>query len=138
MTGEAVTRRTPDEVDLFLFSAATWLTHRIHFDRDHARREGFADLVVHGPLQAAYLAQWLAETSAPFGGRLAFLEFRHRETAYVGETLELRARLLDVAEGEVRVGLAVLRPGGEEATTGTAGLRFPDHAAVERWHQANC
>lgn len=52
-------RSTPtDPVTLFRFSALTYNGHRIHYDRDHARRvEGHAGLVVHGPLQALAMAE---------------------------------------------------------------------------------
>lgn len=44
---------TPDPVLLFRFSALTFNSHRIHYDRDYARDvEGYDGLVVHGPLQA--------------------------------------------------------------------------------------
>jgi 3-methylfumaryl-CoA hydratase len=44
---------TPDPVLLFRFSALTFNSHRIHYDRDYAVEvEGYAGLVVHGPLQA--------------------------------------------------------------------------------------
>lgn len=43
------TRITPEQ--LFRFSALTFNTHRIHYDRDWVRRvEGQPDLLVHGPL----------------------------------------------------------------------------------------
>ena len=41
-----------DPVLLFRFSALTYNAHRIHYDRDYARAEGYPGLVVHGPLQA--------------------------------------------------------------------------------------
>ena len=44
---------------LFRFSALTYNGHRIHYDRDHARSEGYPGLVVHGPLQALAMAQAL-------------------------------------------------------------------------------
>lgn len=41
---------------LFRFSAITFNGHRIHYDRPYAvDQEGYAGLVVHGPLQAALL-----------------------------------------------------------------------------------
>jgi acyl dehydratase len=86
-------RVRPREVDLFMFSAATWLTHRIHFDRDYARTEGFDDLVVHGPLQGAYLAQLLWEAAAAQGGELASLSYRHHRPAYCAEWLTVTATL---------------------------------------------
>jgi 3-methylfumaryl-CoA hydratase len=48
----------PTTRTLFQFSALTYNAHRIHYDRDYARdAEGYPGLVVHGPLQALYLAE---------------------------------------------------------------------------------
>jgi 3-methylfumaryl-CoA hydratase len=47
---------SPDPALLFRFSALTFNAHRIHYDRDYAREvEGYAGLVVHGPLVATLL-----------------------------------------------------------------------------------
>ncbi len=46
---------TPDPVQLFRYSALTFNGHRIHYDRDYAREEGYPGLVVHGPLIATLL-----------------------------------------------------------------------------------
>ncbi|MFN7029095.1 MAG: MaoC family dehydratase N-terminal domain-containing protein [Sphingopyxis sp.] len=55
-TAEAVRRVTADPVLLFRYSALTFNAHRIHYDRDYARDvEGYAGLVVHGPLIATLL-----------------------------------------------------------------------------------
>lgn len=40
---------------LFRFSAMTFNGHRIHYDIDHARSEGYPGLLVHGPLQAVLM-----------------------------------------------------------------------------------
>jgi 3-methylfumaryl-CoA hydratase len=54
---DAVETVHPDPVLLFRYSAATALTHRIHYDLEYVRTvEGYPDLVVHGPLQAIMLA----------------------------------------------------------------------------------
>ena len=43
-----------DETQLFFFSAATYNGHRIHYDKEWARAvEGYNDVLVQGPLQAA-------------------------------------------------------------------------------------
>lgn len=53
--GAGVTR-TFGPVDLFRYSALTLNGHRIHYDVDYARDvEGYAGLVVHGPLLAQHL-----------------------------------------------------------------------------------
>ena len=55
--GQWQTAVTPTSVMLFRYSAVTFNSHRIHYDRDYARDvEGYAGLVVHGPLTATLLA----------------------------------------------------------------------------------
>lgn len=55
---------TPDPVLLFRYSALTFNSHRIHYDRDYAQNaEGYDDLVVHGPLQATLLLNMAAKAS---------------------------------------------------------------------------
>ena len=50
-----------DPVLLFRYSAITFNGHRIHYDRDHATKaEGYAGLVVHGPLQATMMLEFAA------------------------------------------------------------------------------
>lgn len=47
---------TPTPVDLFRFSAATFNSHRVHYDQTYTREsEGYPDLLVHGPLTAIKL-----------------------------------------------------------------------------------
>jgi len=51
---------TVDETQLFFFSAASYNGHRIHYDKEWARTvEGYDDVLVQGPLQAALLAREL-------------------------------------------------------------------------------
>lgn len=50
---------------LFRYSALTFNGHRIHYDQDYCREvEGYANLVVHGPLQATLLAGLAARLGA--------------------------------------------------------------------------
>ncbi|HXF66526.1 MAG TPA: MaoC family dehydratase N-terminal domain-containing protein [Burkholderiales bacterium] len=44
-----------DPVMLFRFSALTFNGHRIHYDLDYCRAQGYPGLVVHGPLQVILL-----------------------------------------------------------------------------------
>ena len=55
---DAIWRRRiePSPVLLFRYSALTFNSHRIHFDRPYAEQEeGYRGLVVHGPLVATLL-----------------------------------------------------------------------------------
>ncbi|WP_372570672.1 acyl dehydratase [Ruegeria jejuensis] len=73
-----------DSTLLFRYSALTFNGHRIHYDLDYAREvEGYAGLVVHGPLLAQLLmlfAQDLCGPLARFGFR-ATAPLTHTETA---------------------------------------------------------
>ena len=55
--GDRVRTVEVDAVLLFRFSALTYNAHRIHYDREYARGEGYPGLVVHGPLQALLMAE---------------------------------------------------------------------------------
>ena len=80
---------TPDAVLLFRYSALTGNSHRIHYDADYARtEEGYPGLVVHGPLQATWLAS-LAQVA--LGGMLSRFSYRGRRPAFVGRMLTLEA-----------------------------------------------
>ena len=49
---------------LFRFSALTYNAHRIHYDLPYAQDEGYAGLVVHGPLQALLMSEYLRRSGA--------------------------------------------------------------------------
>jgi hydroxyacyl-ACP dehydratase HTD2-like protein with hotdog domain len=126
--------RRPGELDLFMFCAATWLTHRIHFDRDYARSEGYRDLVVPGPLQNALLGQFLADFAAAHGGTLDYLEVRHRAPAFCGAPLRLAASVADAEIGPELAGatlnVRVTGAAGVVHTSGRASVTLSPSASV--------
>jgi hydroxyacyl-ACP dehydratase HTD2-like protein with hotdog domain len=78
---------TADERQLFFFSSATYNGHRIHYDKDWARTtEGYDDVIVQGPLQAALLARAVTDW---IGGRGRLVEYavQNRAIALAGEQL---------------------------------------------------
>ncbi|MGI4803012.1 MAG: FAS1-like dehydratase domain-containing protein [Janthinobacterium lividum] len=78
----------PDPVQLFRYSALTGNGHRIHYDLDYVREvEGYPGLIVHGPLQATWLAGLLSDRS------LRSFEFRGQRPAFHDRALTLEARL---------------------------------------------
>lgn len=78
---------------LFLFSAVTCNSHRIHYDKEYAAKEGHADVLVHGPLQGAWLAQYITTWMGPLG-RLKKLEFSNRGRVFPGEQLLCKGRVV--------------------------------------------
>jgi hydroxyacyl-ACP dehydratase HTD2-like protein with hotdog domain len=119
---------TPEERQLFFFSAATYNGHRIHYDKDWARtREGYDDVLVQGPLQAALLARAVTDWIGGHG-RLVEYAVQNRAIALVGEPLTFGGsvtgkRLVD------NVGLVDLDIAGQRDNTvlmpGTATVTLP-------------
>jgi 3-methylfumaryl-CoA hydratase len=74
--GGIVREVTVGPVQMLRYSAVTFNGHRIHYDRDYARDvEGYPGLVVHGPLIATLLLEFLRAQVAP-GCFVERFEFR--------------------------------------------------------------
>ncbi len=75
----------PNPVLLFRYSALTGNGHRIHYDADYVRaQEGYPGLIVHGPLQATWMA-------AMPGVPLSRFTFRGRRPAFANAPLRIQA-----------------------------------------------
>ena len=79
-------KKQASEAELFLYSAASFNPHRIHYDRAYANFEGHDDLVVHGPLQGSWLTQFVTDWAGP-RARLLSIEWQNRASAFVGDEL---------------------------------------------------
>jgi hydroxyacyl-ACP dehydratase HTD2-like protein with hotdog domain len=112
--GEALPsqERRPTTVSVFLFAAALWTPHRIHYDQAEARAEGFRDILVHGPLLASYVLQsvtdWLGTA-----GRVTRFAYRNLGMGHPDEVFRTRA-VLTAREGP-KLTFAVGLDRGEEA-----------------------
>lgn len=76
----------PTTVDLFRFSAMTWNSHRIHYDKDYAQSEGYPDVLVQSHLHGCYLAQAVMDWAGP-GARLLAFRWQNRGIAVPGDVL---------------------------------------------------
>lgn len=112
---EFTSKRTVGPVELFRYSALTFNSHRIHYDRDYARdAEGYQGLVVHGPLLATLLFDHLAQVAG--GRRIAAFSFRAVSPSFDGEEMTFGATI----DGD-KAQLCVINPAGL-ALTGEARL----------------
>lgn len=85
----------PSPILLFRYSALTFNSHRIHYDVDYAmREEGYAGLVVHGPLQATLLLHH----AAAMAGR-APRRFSYRAMAPLTHREPFRVRSAPLQDG---------------------------------------
>ena len=87
--------KNASRAQLFLFSAATNNPHRIHYDREYAAVEGHPDVLVHGPLQGAWLHQFVAEWAGP-KGRVSGLSWQNRARAFPESDLTFRGRVTEI------------------------------------------
>lgn len=122
---------TPDNVQLFMYNAALWNAHRIHFDYPYATEvEGYPGLVIAGPLLGDWLNQcvvdWVAED-----GVLASIEYSNRKASYIGETLRSGGKVLsvDLDAREVELEVTIRNEADEVIAPGVAIARFHDGTA---------
>ena len=123
-------RHTYTSVELFLFSAVSWHPHRIHFDQDYTREvEGHEDLLVHGPLQAVHLVDFLRQRLPD--AELSAVRYRHLKPLHVGIPAVMNAEIVDVsddgASAEVEMWMSK-EADGERTTSGHAVLRLSSPA----------
>ena len=90
----------PTNVSLFLYNAAIWNSHRIHYDETFTKKyEGHPKLVIDGPLMGDWMAQcvsnWLNER-----GKIFEFEYRNIQTAYLGDTLKSGGKVLSFVENK--------------------------------------
>lgn len=119
-------RHETDTVGQFLYNAALWNAHRIHFDFPYANEvEGYPGLVVAGPLMGDWLAQcveeWLGED-----GRIVQFEYSNRRAAFVGDVLLCTGQVSEVDEESrtATLTLELLNDTGDVLTPGGAVVQF--------------
>jgi hydroxyacyl-ACP dehydratase HTD2-like protein with hotdog domain len=129
-TGTAITPLTVtvNETQMFFFSAATYNGHRIHYDKDFARNvEGYDNVLVHGPLQAALLSRALTDWIGGDGWLVAF-SVQNRAIAHPGQELTFGGVVTDkrITDGVAQVDLDIFcRRGDDVLMPGTATVVLP-------------
>ena len=130
MTLPEVVRET-SSAQLFLFSAATWNPHRIHYDLAYAGTEGYDGVLVQSHLHACFLAD---AAMSPFGrgAVLRSLSWQNRAPAYAGDTLVVSGEVIAVESLDgalvATIALGERRDGGEVCVRGEATLVVPHNA----------
>ncbi len=120
--------RNASRAQLFLYSAATWNPHRIHYDRDYALTEGHPDIIVHGPLQGAWLSQYVTDWAGP-AGRMTGLRWQNRASALPERDYEFHGRVRAVAGSTVTLDVWEQTPDGQVLMPGEADVELPSRAA---------
>lgn len=106
----------PSEPLLFRYSALTFNSHRIHYDKPYAmQEEGYPGLVVQGPLMATWLLNLAANNLG--ANRLSLFSFRGMSPAFANRALYLVGN----QEGE-KISLAVIGSDGKEIMSAQAAI----------------
>src|SRR5262249_10432846 len=114
------------ETQMFFFSAATYNGHRIHYDKEWARDvEGYEDVLVHGPLQAALLSRALTDWIGG-DGPLVAVSVQKRAIAHPAPQVTFGGVVTGKQDAEARVDLDLFcRRGDEVLMPGTATVALP-------------
>jgi hydroxyacyl-ACP dehydratase HTD2-like protein with hotdog domain len=117
-------RHTATNVSLFLYNAAVWNAHRIHYDEPYTTGvEHHPGIVIDGPLQGDWLTQvvvnWLGDD-----GRLLEFEYSNRRASMLGETLTAGGSISAIDGASVTLDLWIRNERGEVTTPGRAMVSF--------------
>jgi 3-methylfumaryl-CoA hydratase len=126
--GDALPERsyTPTNVSLFLYNAAIWNAHRIHYDERYTTEvEKHPGVVVDGPLQG----DWLIQTALEWIGEDAVLvefQYSNRKAAYLGDSLVSGGTVsaVDAESRQVTLDLFIKDGQGDVTTPGSAIVRL--------------
>ena len=116
--------KNASRAQLFLFSAATHNPHRVHYDRAYAKLEGHDDILVHGPLQGAWLHQFVRDWAGP-RGRVLALGFQNRGRAFPERDLTFRGRVTAADGDVVALEIEEVDDSGAVLVPATARVRLP-------------
>jgi acyl dehydratase len=122
----ALEQRPAPGVDLVrAYAGALGDPEPLFSDRQFARRIGFADVIVPGPIQATLFERLLNDRLSAW--RLTGISLSFRVSVIVGEPIALRATVIELSPGRDRLvaDLVLENSHGEVATAGTATLAIP-------------
>lgn len=126
--GDALPERqhTPSNVSLFMYNAAIWNPHRIHYDEPYTINvEKHPAIVIDGPLQGDWLVQTVINWAGDDGDMVAF-EYSNRRASYLGETLTSGGTItaVDPDAGTAELEIFIRNEKDEVITPGKATVRF--------------
>ena len=119
-------QHTATNVSLFMYNAAVWNAHRIHYDETYTTEvEGHPAIVIDGPLQGDWLSQVALNWAGAQGNVMSF-GYSNRKASYLGEVLTSGGVIsaIDLQKRSVELTLFIKNEADEVVTPGTATVSF--------------
>lgn len=116
--------KRPTNVELFRFSAMTWNSHRIHYDKVYAQSEGYPDVLVQSHLHGCFLLQAVMDWAGPRSRVLGF-RWQNRGIAIPGDVLTCGGKVIKAEMGVVECELEERNQKGELCAPGWARVELP-------------
>ncbi len=114
----------PTNAQLFRFSAMTWNSHRIHYDKVYAQSEGYPDVLVQSHLHGCFLLQAVMDWVGPRARVLGF-RWQNRGIAIPGDVLTCSGKVIKAEGGIVECELEERNQKGDLCAPGWARVELP-------------
>lgn len=113
----SVTRDPITRVQLAKYAGASEDWNPIHIDPEHAKQVGLGDVIAHGMLTMAYMAQLARDLG---GGSLKRIKVRFRSMVRVGDSITCSAEDVEETPSGIRMKLVATKQDGEVVASGEA------------------
>ena len=124
--------KTPATRQLVMYAGASGDFYEIHYDQEIARASGLPNVIVHGALKNAFLAQLLTDWIGVHG-TLKKLAVRYRDVDVVGSRLhckgQVRRKFSENGDHLVECDLWIENDKGDKTTTGLAVVALPSRVS---------
>ena len=116
--------KTPTTKQLVMYAGASGDFYEVHYDLAFARRTGLSNVIVHGALKNAFLAQMLTDWAG--AGSIEELSVRYAGMDEPGIALRCMGKITDKDEDSlVSSEIWIENAAGAVTTSGSAVVRLP-------------
>ena len=116
--------KTPTTKQLVMYAGASGDFYEVHYDLAFARQRGLSNVIVHGALKNAFLAQMLTDWAG--AGSIEELSVRYAGMDEPGVALRCMGKITDKkADSLVGCDIWIENAAGAVTTSGSAVVRLP-------------
>ena len=124
--------KNPTTQQLVKYAGASGDYYQIHYDKDFAQSTGLDDVIIHGALKNAFLAQLVTDWMGP-QGNLKRLACQYRGMDFPGQTATIKGAVTrkyqQDGENLVDCDVWMENPEAQRTTPGSATVSLPSRAA---------